>query len=302
MARPIYVELRINVPMQKLWRLTQTPELHERWDLRFSSIRYLPRPDPSRPQRFLYETCIGFGLRIVGEGKTAGGLRSNGSTTSALTFWSDDPKSLIREGSGYWQYVQTTDGIRFLTSYDYRSRFGIVGRVVDSLAFRPLLGWATAWSFDRLRLWLERGVDPALSGSRALVHAICRTSLGAIWIYHGAVPKLIMRHEGELAMLRAARIWPGHEEELVWVFGVGEILLGLAFLFLWRARWPFWAAIGALLILGTGAFITAPAEFVAPFNPLTLTLALLALAGIGLSVAHDLPSARRCRRDKPPEG
>jgi hypothetical protein len=38
---------------------------------------------------------------------------------------------------------------------------------VDRLVFRPLMGWATAWSFDRLRLWCERGISPA----RSLWHA-----------------------------------------------------------------------------------------------------------------------------------
>ncbi len=86
-----------------------------------------------------------------------------GARTSALRFWSDDPRSLIRSGSGYWRYVPTGDGIRFLTRYDYEPRFGAAGRVFDRLAFRPLLGWATAWSFDRLRLWLEEGIEPERS-------------------------------------------------------------------------------------------------------------------------------------------
>jgi hypothetical protein len=43
--------------------------------------------------------------------------------------------------------------VRFLTGYDYGTRFGLPGQVIDRLALRPLLGWATAWSFDRLRLW-----------------------------------------------------------------------------------------------------------------------------------------------------
>ena len=28
------------------------------------------------------------------------------------------------------------------------------------------MGWATAWSFDRLRLWLEEGIDPATSAAQ----------------------------------------------------------------------------------------------------------------------------------------
>ena len=48
----IYVEILVRAPMDTLWSHTQTPALHERWDLRFSRIEYLPRNDESEPQRF----------------------------------------------------------------------------------------------------------------------------------------------------------------------------------------------------------------------------------------------------------
>src|SRR5437660_3372206 len=92
----IYVEIQIRAPIDRVWQLTQTPDLHQRWDLRFSEIQYLPRPDPEQPQRFLYSTRIGFTLRIRGEGETVGEQSSaDGQRTTALKFWSDDPKSLI---------------------------------------------------------------------------------------------------------------------------------------------------------------------------------------------------------------
>ena len=39
----IYVEILVRAPMDDLWAHTQTPALHEKWDLRFSRIRYLPK-------------------------------------------------------------------------------------------------------------------------------------------------------------------------------------------------------------------------------------------------------------------
>ena len=162
----IYVEIFIHADLDDVWRVTQTPELHTRWDLRFTDIRYLPRTDPSVPQRFLYETRLGFGLRIQGEGETiATHVGAAGARTSSLRFWSDDPKSLIRVGSGYWQYIPEPGGVRFLTRYQYATRFGLIGRVLNAAVFEPLLGWATAWSFDRLRLWLEDGLDPGVAFS-----------------------------------------------------------------------------------------------------------------------------------------
>src|SRR3954463_14263892 len=107
--QPIYVEIRIRCAMDDLWRLTQTPGLHRRWDLRFSDIRYLDRPDETQPQRFIYETRIGLGLAIRGEGETVGALEKDEARSSALKFRSDDPKSLIRTGAGYWKYLPTED-------------------------------------------------------------------------------------------------------------------------------------------------------------------------------------------------
>jgi len=39
----IYVEILVRAPMDALWAHTQTAELHEKWDLRFSQIDYLPK-------------------------------------------------------------------------------------------------------------------------------------------------------------------------------------------------------------------------------------------------------------------
>lgn len=205
----IYVEIRIRGRLENVWEHSQDPALHERWDLRFSEITYLPRRD-NEPQRFHYETRLGFGLRIRGVGESAGSRDGiSGDRTSALKFWSDDPKSPIREGSGYWQYERTADGTRFLTWYDYRTRFGPLGKLIDRLVFRPLMGWATAWSFDRLRLWIEKGVDPGLSMQRSLVHAIARVALAIVFLYQGLLPKLIYRHASELSMLSDAGLGPG---------------------------------------------------------------------------------------------
>lgn len=71
-GKPIYVEIVIKAPMDQLWFHTQTPDLHQRWDLRFSEITYLPRSHDDEPQRFMYKTNIGFGIRIAGEGETTG--------------------------------------------------------------------------------------------------------------------------------------------------------------------------------------------------------------------------------------
>jgi hypothetical protein len=239
-SNPIYVEAHIRSSVEKLWEFTQTPELHERWDLRFTDIRYLTRSNDSQPQQFLYSTRIGFGLKIQGSGETAGNqMGSHGQRTSALKFWSDDSKSLIREGSGYWKYTPAADNIRFITAYDYTVRYGALGRIFDRLIFRPLLGWATAWSFDRLRLWLEQGLNPGVVFRQSLVYATARVALAFVFIYQGVVPKLIYRHPDEILMLINSGVTPDAVLPLLAVIGWAEIVFGLLFILLWRARWPF---------------------------------------------------------------
>ena len=106
----------------------------------------------------MYKTKIGFGLEIVGEGKSIGEIRKEtGERISSLKFWTDNTLSLIQIGRGYWKYTPNKEYIHFETQYDYDTRFGRIGNVIDSYIFRPLLGWATAWSFDALKLWLEKG-------------------------------------------------------------------------------------------------------------------------------------------------
>jgi hypothetical protein len=298
----IYVETRVRGDLEELWQRTHDPALHERWDLRFSGIDYLPRRG-DEPQRFRYETRVGFGLRIRGEGESTGSREGpEGERTSALKFWSDDPKSLIRDGSGYWRYVPTADGVRFLTWYDYRPRFGPLGRIIDGLVFRPLIGWATAWSFDRLRLWIERGIDPAYSMQQSLVHAAARVAVAVVFLYQGFVPKLIYRHSSELAMLSDAGLRPEAAGRMLTAVGLMEVALGAIVLTAWRARWPF----AVILLLMPSALvavsIVSPSVLAAAFNPLVLNVAVAALAAVAWVTGTDLPSARRCLRVRPAEG
>ncbi|MFD7518901.1 hypothetical protein ACFV85_29350 [Streptomyces niveus] len=169
----LYVETSIRTEMDMLWQRTQDPAQHQRWDLRFSEIDYLPRP-PGEPQRFRYAVRIPPFLSVSGTGISAGESGgADGRRVSVLRFASPHPLSLLAEGSGYWRYVPTSDGIRFLTGYDYRPRWGRFGAVADRRVFRPLMGWATAWSFDRLRLWCEHGVSPA----RSLAHGVAEVAV-----------------------------------------------------------------------------------------------------------------------------
>ncbi|HXI16239.1 MAG TPA: DoxX-like family protein, partial [Chloroflexota bacterium] len=155
---------------------------------------------------------------------------------SALRFWSDDPKSLIRRGSDYWRYVPSDAGVLFLTGYDYDTRYSVAGRLVDQTVFRPLLGWATGRSFARLRLWAETGLDPAVAIEWSVTHAVGRIALTPIWLYQGLVPKLLVPDSGELAILAGAGLAASASLAAVRLLGAAEIAFGVALPWLWRSH------------------------------------------------------------------
>lgn len=287
--------------MDELWERTQNPGLHNRWDLRFTDIHYLPKESPDAPQRFLYKTRIGFGLAIAGEGESIGEKLTDGSRTSSLRFWSHHPLSLIREGSGYWRYIQLpNDRVRFLTWYDYKPRFGRSGHLIDKWVFRPLLGWATAWSFDALRLWIEKDIDPRHSTLRLLAEGISRLGLALCWIYQGLIPKLIFTESGEREILAASGFTPATIDVMLPLIGLGQVFFGLLLVLAPRpAGVLLWLNLLALVALGIGAFLTVPVIYTMPFSPGSLTISMLALTIIALLARSGapLPSALRCRRE-----
>jgi uncharacterized membrane protein YphA (DoxX/SURF4 family) len=189
--------------------------------------------------------------------------------------------------------------VRFLTWYDYRTRLGWPGYAFDRVIFRPLIGWATAWSFDRLRLWIEKGIDPALSLQRSLVYCIARLTVAFVWLYHGLVPKLIFHHPDELLPLLQGGFSGDAAHAVVNIAGVLEVTLGLALLVWWRSRRLLLLTIALMLFALVGVAFTAPTLLVAAFNPVTLNLSMIALAVIAYMTGVDLPSAASRVREQP---
>jgi len=152
----IYVETTIRATVDRVWELTQDTSLHPRWDLRFSSITPLAEL-AGGGYRFRYALRLPFHT-IQGLGTSLGERTGvDGARTSALRFSTSDRLSPLGDGRGYWRYVPEGDSVRFLTGFDYAPGWG---RAADVLVLRRLIGWMTAWSFDRLRIWAETGRPP----------------------------------------------------------------------------------------------------------------------------------------------
>jgi hypothetical protein len=95
----------------------------------------------------LYERTV-LGLTIRGHGRYK---LHRPCRQSTFEFWSDDARSLIRRGVGLWLYKVIDDGVVELsTSYTYDVRWGLLGRLIDRLIFRPFFQRETERSFRRL--------------------------------------------------------------------------------------------------------------------------------------------------------
>ncbi len=297
---PIYVESLIDAPMEAVWAATQEPDQHQRWDVRFGEISYQPHVE-GEPQRFTYATNLLPGFTVAGSGESLGDRdRPDGSCWSGLKFWADDWRSIIEAGAGYWRYIPTDGGVRFLTRYDYRPRWGTFGEITDRLLVRPVFGWATAWSFDRLRLWLEKGIPPEHSRNQAIAHAAAIAGLSGVWIYQGVVPKLLAVDAAEVRLWRSALgLGQGPARAAVRAAGAAEVAAGILTIRKSREKGPFVATAIAMPLLALSAAKADRRSFSRAFNPASLNLAMAALAIVAVATADDLPSGRRPLRASP---
>ncbi|CUB41554.1 DoxX-like family protein [Bacillus cereus] len=296
--KPIYVSTEMNTTMEKLWEYTQEPHIHTEWDARFTEISYLEKQE-GEPQKFLYKTKIGFGLEIAGEGESIGKIRKEtGERISSLKFWTDNTLSLIQIGRGYWKYTPCKEHIHFETQYDYDTRYGRIGNVIDFYMFRPLLGWATAWSFDALKLWLEKGLHPGLLIRRTMTYWLVCFLFAFVWMYQGIFPKIIFSHPEEMKMLSAIIGSTGNSIAILKVIGMLEIIFGIIWLFPVPKQKLFILHIFMLIALTIAAGFTNIVSFKEPFNPITLNVLLMGVSIVGYINSFDLPSAKNCKRKR----
>lgn len=297
--KPIYVETVIDSSIEEVWHYTQQPDLHEQWDLRFTSITYNEKQHEDEPQTFTYTTKIMPGLSVSGWGESKGTHeKASGVKTSSLHFGTPQQISPIKEGRGYWQYIPNGDRVTFLTQYDYDVRFGQFGQVFDQL-FRPVIGWATALSFNVLARWIEAGEKPATQYRRFFSYYLLCFLFSFTWLYQGFIPKVLMKHPLEIDMLmNLSPLSLGQASTAIIAIGVLEIIIGILFLVLKLQPLLLKAQIMLFPFLTLSAIIAAPSVATAPFNVVTLNIGLWIASIIALLLTKELPTARFCKRKR----
>ena len=297
--QPIYVEIDIDSTIDDVWQHTQQPDLHEQWDLRFTTITYNEKEHEQAPQTFTYTTKVMPGLEVSGWGESKGAHEKNsGIKTSSLHFGTPQLISPIKEGRGYWQYIPNGGRVTFLTQYDYDVRFGGAGQLFDRL-FRPLMGWATALSFDVLARWLQTGERPDTQYRRFFSYYFICILFSIVWLYQGLVPKVIGQHPLEAQML--ANLSPLSVQQastlIIWI-GIAEMMIGLLFLVPKLQKHLLKAQVVLFPILTVMAVVAFPQTATAPFNVITFNLTLCFLSIVALLLTRQLPTARSCKRKR----
>ncbi|WP_342514941.1 DoxX-like family protein [Sporosarcina sp. FSL K6-1522] len=297
--QPIYVEVPIYTDIDAIWDASQQPDRHEQWDLRFSSITYLPKKE-GEPQAFVYSRTVGPFLQVEGWGESVGSFhKEDGTRSSSLHFGTEQWISPIREGRGYWKYEPQEDHVKFLTQYDYEVNFGKAGEIADRAIFRPLIGWATALSFDVLKRWLEQGEAPRSQYMRFFSTYLMTLLFAFIWLYQGLIPKIIGMHPEERAMIGSAL--PISENGIttaVLIIGIAEVLFGLVWLVYRNKRQLFILQLMVFPLLTIATIVADPATTIHPFNPVTFNFPLIVLSIIGVWMSKDIPSATSCKRKR----
>ncbi|MGE3801851.1 MAG: DoxX-like family protein [Candidatus Kapaibacterium sp.] len=129
------------------------------------------------------------------------------------------------------------------------------------------------------------------------LYTLARATVAFVWLWHGLVPKLIVKHPDEVTPLFGMGIDPETAWTIVTFSGIGEILFALLILILWRARWPLWLTIIAMSGLLLGVFATAPESIGGAFNPVTLNLLVIGMAAIALISDSEFKQSEKRNRE-----
>jgi len=112
---------------------------------------------------------------------------------------------------------------------------------------------------------------------------MARFTIAFVWIYHGLFPKLLQIAPIEMAMSSAAGLSDENTLLLIKLAGVGELIFGIAFIFLYKFKQIIWLNIIALIGLLAYVAVRMSEFLVEAFNPVTTNIPLIMLSFVLLS-------------------
>lgn len=137
-----------------------------------------------------------------------------------------------------------------------------------------------------LRHYCQRGLLPITTYNNAIhfrrlqflnTIQLARYVIGLVWIYHGLFPKLLRIAPLEQAMTGSM----GFSEEITYLLikaaGIGEILFGIIFIWLYRIKVVQLLNLIGLIGLLVFAAVMTPYVLLEAFNPITTNIPLIVL-------------------------
>lgn len=118
------------------------------------------------------------------------------------------------------------------------------------------------------------------------IYMISTWAIALTWLYHGIVPKLLFMEMGERRLIEISGLFKGNETLIVYSVGVGQVLLGLAFIFFGGIKKLHYLSILVSLFLCLGALVIKPEMYTYPFNPATASFGILALSLIVIKIIN----------------
>ncbi len=185
--------------------------------------------------------------------------------------------------------------MRFSTVYDYKTRYGLAGSTLDNLVFRPLMIWATRWSFSRLRLWIENGTAPEVSLNLWLAKIVARLCLACVWLWEGLIPKLISVHPSEVALVAHSGLYLFDPRLTLNTLGLIEVLFGLWLMAGRSERLTAALSAAGVVFLGGLVAVLQPESLGDPFGGIAKNLGLL---GCSVTIWLLAPLAPNAQQEK----
>jgi DoxX-like family len=131
--------------------------------------------------------------------------------------------------------------------------------------------------------------------TRAAAHAIAVAGLAGVFAYQGLVPKVWKTDASEVALWEAYGVSRPRATQIVRAVGAVEATFGLMTLARRNQRWPFVVALAAMPAVAIAATTTDRSLASKNFSPVSLGLAVVALAGVALATTREA-SPLRSRR------
>ena len=128
---------------------------------------------------------------------------------------------------------------------------------------------------------------------------LIRWSLAFVWLYHGLIPKILLKHADEQQLVREAGLSEDLVIPMVYTGGAIEIALALIMILFWKHKWPYYLTIVCMIAAFLGAVVNSPQYLGAAFNPVSLNFCVIVLAILGLKLSEEAVQAEHASPKDP---